>query len=91
MFRSQENRIRTFDQELFSNMPRLQQLNLSLNLLDDLMNETFDKNEELLSLDISFNEITSFNELTFIGLEVLEVSNVIKSYLLVITLINLLN
>lgn len=72
-------------------MPRLQQLNLSLNLLDDLMNETFDKNEELLSLDISFNEFTSFNELTFIGLEVLEVSNVIKSYLLVITLINLLN
>lgn len=54
-------------------MPRLHHLNLSHNLLHELNDETFEKNEELISLDISFNEFEYFSNLSFKGLEVLEV------------------
>lgn len=54
-------------------MPRLHQLNLSSNRLDDFSDETFAKNEELVSLDIAHNNLKTFTELTFKGLEVLEV------------------
>lgn len=54
-------------------MPRLHHLNLSHNLLYDLKDETFEKNEELISLDISYNNFEYFSNLSFKGLEVLEV------------------
>lgn len=54
-------------------MPRLHHLNLSHNNLEAFDNETFNKNEELLSLDISHNLFSEFDEFTFKGLEVLEV------------------
>lgn len=49
-------------------------MNLSHNLLEDFMNGTFVKNEELVLLDISYNNFVAFTEFTFNGLEVLEVS-----------------
>lgn len=54
-------------------MPRLHHLNLSHNILASFDNETFSRNEELLTLDISHNEFSEFDESTFKGLEVLEV------------------
>lgn len=54
-------------------MPRLHHLNLSRNLLQELKDETFEKNEELISLDVSFNKFEYFSNLSFKGLEVLEV------------------
>lgn len=54
-------------------MPRLHHLNLSHNFLESFNDDTFTKNEELLSLDLSYNKFVEFNELTFKGLEVLEV------------------
>lgn len=63
----------TFSDKLISNMPRLHHLNVSHNLLTELLDETFSKSEELISLDISYNRLESFNEFTFRGLEVLEV------------------
>ena len=63
----------SFEQELISNMPRLHHLNLSHNLLYELKDETFEKNEELISLDISYNKFEYFSNLSFKGLEVLEV------------------
>jgi hypothetical protein len=73
MYRLQDNKIASFEQELISNMPRLHHLNLSHNLLYELRDETFEKNEEMISLDISYNKFEYFNNLTFKGLEVLEV------------------
>lgn len=60
-------------------MPRLHHLNLSQNFLIEILNKTFEKNEELSLLDISYNKVDSFNEFTFKGLEVLEVR---QSYLI---------
>lgn len=54
-------------------MPRLHHLNVSHNLLHELKDETFEKNEELISLDISYNKFEYFSNLSFKGLEVLEV------------------
>jgi Leucine-rich repeat (LRR) protein len=54
-------------------MPRLHHLNLSHNLLHEIRDETFEKNEELISLDISYNKFAVFSALSFKGLEVLEV------------------
>lgn len=56
-------------------MPRLHHLNLSHNFLEEFDDDTFSKNEELVSLDISFNKFEEFSELTFKGLGVLEVRN----------------
>lgn len=63
-------------------MPRLHHLNLSLNLLEVLKDETFAKNEELEVLDISDNYIQNLTNLTFKGLEVLEVSKTIQTFAL---------
>lgn len=76
----QDNKINSFEQELISNMPRLHHLNLSHNFLYDLKDETFEKNEELISLDISYNKFEYFSNLSFKGLEVLEV----PSFLLIL-------
>lgn len=55
-------------------MPRLHHLNLSYNLLNEIKDETFEKNEELISLDLSYNKFEAFSTLSFKGLEVLEVN-----------------
>lgn len=55
-------------------MPRLHHLNISHNLLHELKDETFEKNEELISLDMSHNKFEYFTRLSFKGLEVLEAS-----------------
>lgn len=54
-------------------MPRLHHLNVSHNSLSELLDETFVHNEELMTLDISYNHFEGFNEFSFRGLEVLEV------------------
>lgn len=74
--------LKFFDQQSVSNMPRLHQLNLSHNFLDGFINETFVKNEELVSLDISYNRFANFTEYTFKGLEVLEVRKLTTNFIL---------
>lgn len=66
-----------FESELMSNLPRLNFLNLSYNLIEEISDLTFNKNMELKVLDLSYNAIRWLNEYTLIGLEVIEVNKIV--------------